>query len=196
MKLIVIEGIDGSGKTTLAQRIGKLLSSKFRVVVTQEPFTEDIKQLLEKYKWKDQVLLALLFSADRRIHVEWMRQQSADLVISDRYFFSTIAYQSVGVDETWLEQLSSVFPRPDMTILLDVPVEVALKRLESKRDTLDFAEKRESLEIVRQNYLKLARKYDFKILDGTLSIDRLTSISIELVQNLLPSSTSLASPGT
>lgn len=144
MKLIVIEGIDGSGKTTLAQRIGKLLSSKFRVVVTQEPFTEDIKQLLEKYKWKDQVLLALLFSADRRIHVEWMRQQSADLVISDRYFFSTIAYQSVGVDETWLEQLSSVFPRPDMTILLDVPVEVALKSLRVN-GTLLTSPKRESL---------------------------------------------------
>lgn len=196
MNLVVIEGIDASGKTTLAKRLAESLSPRFKVLLTQEPFTDDIKQLLEKYQWKDQVLLALLFSADRRIHVKWMESQNVDLIISDRYFFSMLAYQGVGVDRAWLESLSSIFPLPNLTILLDVPVNVALERLRNKRDSLDFEEKRKSLHQVRENYLSLARRYNFKILDGTLPLEKLTSISLELVQGLLSSSTSRGSQGT
>lgn len=196
MKLVVIEGIDASGKTTLATKLAESLSPRFRVLLTQEPFTDDIKQLLEKYKWNDQVLLALLFSADRRIHVKWMESQNVDLIISDRYFFSTLAYQGVGANQEWLESLSSIFPLPSLTILLDVPVSVALERLRSKRDSLDFEEKRRSLDRVRENYLSLSKRYNFKVLDGTLPLEKLLSISLEFVRDLLSSSTSPRSPDT
>ncbi|MEM4047073.1 MAG: dTMP kinase [Metallosphaera sp.] len=196
MKLIVIEGIDGSGKSTLARNMFSTLSKGHKVTLTQEPFTDDIKQLLEKYKWNDQVLLALLFSADRQIHVRWMQAQDTEIIICDRYYFSTLAYQGVSVDWNWLETLSSIFPKPDLTILLDIPAYIALERLKKKRESLDFKEKRESLEKVRQNYLTLASKYNFKVLDASLPEEKLQSISLQYVYDLLSSSTSRASLST
>ncbi|QKR00975.1 dTMP kinase [Metallosphaera tengchongensis] len=181
VKLIAIEGIDGSGKTTLARALHEKLSRKYKVVLTSEPFTQDILNLLEKYGWKDQVLLALLFSADREIHVRWMMEQDAEIIITDRYYYSTIAYQGVRVQEEWLISLNSVFPRPNLTILLDVPLDVAWERLSRKRDSMNFEEKLRSLGEVRERYLRLAKKEGFHVLDGTRPLEELVTASLDLI---------------
>lgn len=73
-KLIAIEGIDGSGKTTLSLALKEYFESKRRlkVLVTQEPFSADIINLIEKVGWDDPLLLTLLFAADRALHIRWI----------------------------------------------------------------------------------------------------------------------------
>ncbi|ACP38114.1 dTMP kinase [Saccharolobus islandicus] len=186
-KLIAIEGIDGSGKTTLANLLKEHLESKMKlnVIVTREPFSEDIIKLIEKIGWNDPILLVLLFAADREIHVNWLSKiKDADLIILDRYYFSSIAYQgALGVDEQWIKMVNSYFPKPDMVILLDLPIEVAISRI--KNDKFNFEEKIKSLAKVREKYLKLAKEYNFYIVDASKDKNEVLEQAIKIIQKNL-----------
>jgi len=173
-KIIVFEGIDGAGKTTISKILYKFLREKnYNTVLTQEPFTNEITELIKKSGWRDPVLLTLLFSADRAYHIKWLMDQKPEIVIMDRYYYSTIAYQSVlGVEEDWIQNVNSKFPKPDITFLLDMNEEEALKRLK-KDDQFNFEEKITSLKLVRNKYLELARKYNFIVLDATNTIENI-----------------------
>ncbi|BFH73524.1 dTMP kinase [Sulfurisphaera javensis] len=174
-KLISFEGIDGAGKTTIAKNLHMFLQEKgYNVILTQEPFTEEITKLIGKAGWNDPVLLTLLFSADRAFHIKWLLQQNPDIVIMDRYIHSTIAYQSVlGVDEKWIEEVNSKFPKPDIVFLLDIEVENALKRIR-KDDKFNFKEKIVTLDKVRKKYLELSIKYNFIVLNANDTIENIT----------------------
>ncbi|QGA54448.1 dTMP kinase [Sulfolobus sp. E5-1-F] len=188
-KLVAIEGIDGSGKTTLANLLKEYLESKMKlnVIVTREPFSEDIIKLIEKIGWNDPILLVLLFAADRALHINWLSkiQDDTNLIILDRYYFSSIAYQgALGVDEQWIKMVNSYFPKPDMVILLDLPIEVAISRI--KNDKFNFEEKIRSLAKVREKYLKLAKEYNFYIIDASKDKNEVLEQAIKIIQkNLL-----------
>ncbi|MEM3971130.1 MAG: dTMP kinase [Saccharolobus sp.] len=186
-RLIAIEGIDGSGKTTLALSLKQFLEEKrkVRTLVTREPFTEEIINLIEKLGWNDPLVLSLLFAADRAIHVRWFsNMKDRDFIILDRYYYSSIAYQgALGLDEEWIEKINSYFPKPDLTILLDLPVEIALYRL--KNDKFNFKEKIESLKKVREKYLQLAVKYNFHIIDASKSKEEILNEAIKIIEKCL-----------
>ncbi|WP_338601465.1 dTMP kinase [Sulfolobus tengchongensis] len=186
-KLIAIEGIDGSGKTTLANMLKEYLESKrkLRVILTREPFSEEIIGLIEKLGWSDPVLLTLLFAADRAIHIHWLSSlQNIDLILLDRYYFSSIAYQgALGLDEEWIEIVNSRFPKPDIVILLDLPVEVAISRI--KNDKFSFKEKIRSLEKVRERYLKLANKYNFYIINANKDKNEVLNDAVKIIEKYL-----------
>ncbi|MCL1978601.1 MAG: dTMP kinase, partial [Methanomassiliicoccaceae archaeon] len=106
---LVIEGIDGSGKSTLCEILGKRLSDEgHSVIVTQEPTHDEIGSFIREGKVKgiSQKAEALLFVADRAVHTEriskWVEEGS--IVICDRYFASTVAYQSSGFDGEALDR--------------------------------------------------------------------------------------------
>ena len=181
-KIIVFEGIDGAGKTTISKLVYDFLKEKnYNVILTQEPFTKEIKELIKNSGWKDPVLLTLLFSADRAYHIKWLMDQKPEIVIMDRYYYSTIAYQSVlGVEEDWIITVNSKFPKPDITFLLDLSEEEALKRLK-KDDQFNFEEKISSLKLVRSKYLELARKYNFIVIDATDKIENITKKVISVI---------------
>jgi len=181
-KIIVFEGIDGAGKTTISKILYKFLREKnYNTVLTQEPFTNEITELIKKSGWRDPVLLTLLFSADRAYHIKWLMEQKPEIVIMDRYYYSTIAYQSVlGVEEDWILNVNSKFPKPDITFLLDLNEEEALKRLK-KDDKFNFEEKITSLKLVRNKYLELARKYNFIVLDATHTIENIAKKASSII---------------
>ena len=181
-KIIVFEGIDGAGKTTISKILYKFLREKnYNTVLTQEPFTNEITQLIKKAGWRDPVLLTLLFSADRAYHIKWLMDRKPEIVIMDRYYYSTIAYQSVlGVEEDWIQNVNSKFPKPDITFLLDMNEEEALKRLK-KDDQFNFEEKITSLKLVRNKYLELARKYNFIVLDATDTIENIAKKASSII---------------
>jgi dTMP kinase len=183
VKFIAIEGIDGAGKTTLASSIKEKLPN-LKVVVTAEPFDRTFSSLISKHGWDDPILLTLLFATDRAIHLKWMRSQEADLVITDRYFFSSIAYQSaLGIDQEWIEKVNSKFPFPDLTILLDIDPSVALSRL--SEDSYSFPQKLRSLPEVRRRYLDMAKRYNFLVIDGSKSKEWVLSQVLPHVINLV-----------
>ncbi|BDC19007.1 dTMP kinase [Acidianus sp. HS-5] len=186
--LIAIEGIDGSGKTTLAKDLVKWLEEekKKKTLLTAEPFTEEITKLIQQEGWKDPVTLALLFSADRGVHINWITKQDYDIIITDRYYYSTIAYQSaMGIDKNWIIEVNKYFPKPELTILLDLPAEIALTRIK-KDDKFNFKEKLSLLQKVRENYLNIAKlDKTIRIIDSTKSFKEVLKEAKNYVEELV-----------
>ena len=171
---IVLEGIDGSGKTTQTFMLEHILKKKGRrVYATREP-TDGIiggiirAALTTKLKISPRTL-QILFAADRSEHVKEIedRIRSGYDVVCDRYYFSSIAYGMVDLDRDWLMHMNSVFPNPDVTILLDLSADTALKRL-GDRYSKTFFERRKFLSRVRENFLQLKNYYkNYFIVDAT-----------------------------
>lgn len=130
--LIALEGLDGSGKTTLAKRLNVQFWPD--ILLTREP-TIDLRREptidLRTPASADPHELALLYAADRRAHQpEIAAGMAYGLMICDRYSLSMRAYQHAsGCDLDWLAELDRGCLVPDLTIYLDVPVEVAMARL-------------------------------------------------------------------
>ena len=152
-KFITLEGIEGSGKSTSLKDISNTLDQKsIDYIVTKEPGSgslgKDLRSLLlnNDNKISGQVEL-LLMMADRKNHLDSLvipNLNDGNWVISDRYLDSTYAYQGGGreMDFALIDELSNSLnlPAPDLTILFDLPVEIALERAK-QRANLDRFEK-------------------------------------------------------
>jgi len=174
-KFIVMEGIDGSGKSSQVEfLINWLKQNNIKYYLTDEPSTKGLRDMIKKLvsdktKLDDASLDALLFTADRRFHIltEILPElENNEFVICDRYYHSTYTYQQTqGMDLNWLISINKYAIKPDLTLIFDVPAEVAVKRIEkSGRDVIDKFEKAEFLEKLRKNYLKLPEQLDEKII--------------------------------
>jgi dTMP kinase len=165
--LITLEGIDGTGKSTLATALAGRLSD-LSPVMTREPGATWVGEAVRKAiaDQTDPVTEALLFVADHAAHIATVIRPSLAerrLVISDRYTDSRYAYQQVTLDGIiqeplfWLQSLHNGWTIvPDKTFLFVLPVDEALRRLSEKNGREHF-EKREILVRVQENYLALAR---------------------------------------
>jgi dTMP kinase len=141
--LVALEGVDGSGKTTQAELLAASLEKDGRkVVLTREPSNGPAGQKLRAYlagpsrHWSPAEELQL-FMEDRREHVDQVIKpalKQGKVVITDRYYYSSVAYQgSLGLDPNDILAANEAFaPRPDLVFLLDLPVTEALARLAKK----------------------------------------------------------------
>ncbi len=112
---------------------------------------------------------------------------NADFYVFDRYYCSTLAYQgALGVDLEWLKAISSQFPKPWLTFILDLDVETALKRL--KRDTLAYSAKYESLKRVRDLYLRVAKECNAVVIDANRGLSEVVNDVISYLESQLLSS--------
>src|SRR3989344_5612667 len=113
-KLIVLEGIDGCGKTTHAKLLTQWLTANGHSVLhTKEPSRGPIRLLLRDYLEKETQPAV----------------EEGKIVVCERYYFSTIAYQMAqGLDKKWLTELNAFATKPDLVILLDLNPEVSVKR--------------------------------------------------------------------
>lgn len=198
-KFIVLEGIDGSGKTTQAKRLVEHLDKKGqKAIYTKEPTDGPIGQLIrEILKGEIKVSKAsfqYLFSADRANHEEKIVQQLKDgvYVVCDRYFWSSVAYGILDTHEErdyYLTALSILsfynrFLAPDITFYLKVSVEEALRRLSAMHKTKEIYEKREKLKKIVAGYNFLLQKFprEFMVVNGEQLITKVT----EEIVNKLP----------
>ncbi|KFI35271.1 hypothetical protein HY00_06415 [Peptococcaceae bacterium SCADC1_2_3] len=174
---IVFEGIDGCGKTTQKDLLADFLSQKgYPVETTREPggtlLGELIRELVLNPKYQEMFPLAetLLYLTDRAQHVGQKiipALKAGRIVISERYTDSTLAYQGFGrgLDQAMLNQLNNLVTqglKPHLTILLDIPPEIARIRLVSRKPGLQLdrleQEKLVFYRRVREGYLALAQK--------------------------------------
>jgi dTMP kinase len=167
MVLITLEGIDGSGKSTLHSALQELLRD-LDPVFTREPGATWVGDAVRRAiaEQIDPVTEATLFVADHAAHlVRVIRPalESGKLVISDRYSDSRFAYQSVTLEgvvprpEEWLRAMHNSWTiTPDKTFLCVLPVDDALTRLKPVSEREHF-EKREILDKVQNKYLEFAR---------------------------------------
>ena len=173
---LVIEGIDGAGKSTLCEILKDSLESEGnKVIVTQEPTRDEIGSFIRRgdVKGISQKGEALLFVADRAVHTERIEKwvEEGNIVICDRYFASTVAYQSVSLngvalEKEWLVSLNiPVIREPDLTVLLDIDPEKGLGRIGGRGEISKF-ENAEYLKGVRKAYLELAEEFGFVVMDA------------------------------
>jgi len=161
---IVLEGLDGAGTTTQARLLQTWLSETAGAThQTQEPSPgpagAQIRSILTGRLKTDSETLALLFATDRLDHLHHARSGITRLlnsgchVICDRYYLSSLAYQSMDVDFNWVYQLNSRCVRPDLTLFLQVPVETCIKRITVNRGFhYELYEKAEKLARANEYY--------------------------------------------
>ena len=163
-KFIVLEGVDGCGKSTHAKLLTKWLASKgFSVLHTKEPSRGPIGLLLRQYLKLNAPprVDALLFTADRAEHLEREIKPALNngmVVVCERYVYSTIAYQAAqGLNLNWLKKLNSFVLKPDLVLFLDIRPDIAVKRTTTneKFEELSFLKK------VSANFKKLAKEENF-----------------------------------
>lgn len=162
--LIVIEGIDGTGKSTQATMLADALSKSHNEVVqsfepTNGPWGKKLRESASTGRLSIDDELEY-FINDRREHVENLILpviQRGGIVILDRYYFSTMAYQGArGIDPQKIREQNEAFaPKPDILIILDLDVDTALKRIGARDGQTNEFEKRESLDFCRKLFLSL-----------------------------------------
>ncbi|MFH1423986.1 MAG: dTMP kinase [Candidatus Nealsonbacteria bacterium] len=187
-KFIVFEGLDGSGSTTQAGKLREWLNKAQKELIlgkplaylTKEPTNNIIGGLIRGQltgDWKTRPeCLQLLFTADRSHHLEKEvipLLKNGVTVISDRYFFSTIAFGATEIaDKDWLLGINKSFLLPDLTFLIKVSPRVCLERIRGDRFSVELFEREEALTKVWQNYEELAKKFeDVYIIDGEKPIE-------------------------
>jgi len=183
-KLIVFEGIDGCGKTTISAMLYEVLRKRGLPVVYRREPTDDgpYGRVIREKIYNDEVDRAIilnLFLKDRLWHVEKViipALKKGDIVILDRYYISTLTYQGAqGFDlDELMVRCETISPTPDLVYYIDVPFDVAMARLKGRSDIAYF-EKIDFLNKVSNIYQEVLPLYNHVILDGTQDPDRILS---------------------
>ncbi len=192
-KFIVFEGVDGAGKSTQTKLLADLIKGLgFGLVVTFEPGDTEVGKLIRQALFGceiDPTTEALLFAADRAEHVRKVIQPAlaeGKVVISDRFLLSSIVYQShgKGLPREWVGMINKrpiLDATPDLTIVFDLPVDTALKRVQNANrfENASLQEK------VRKGFLDEAAKDPGKVKVVDASKDA-ESIHSEIAKLVLP----------
>ncbi len=196
-RFVVIEGIDGAGTTTQSALLAaRLRKSGLLVRTTREPSDGPIGTLIRQVLTGRVVVpgglapgwatMALLFAADRMDHVESEIEPfiaGGGIIVSDRYDASSLAYQSVVSGRSsseaveWIRALNSHALRPDLTIVIDLPADVAAVRRESRGEAAQLYEQHEVQRALAAFYTDLPKhmpKDRVVMLDGQGTIDQVS----------------------
>lgn len=189
-RFIVFEGIDGSGKSTQIKNISKRLEVLGNKVYstfepTDGPIGLLIRQMLSGKLATDQRTIASLFAADRTDHLVnqengiGLKVDRGEIVLCDRYYFSSYAYHAQYIDMEWVihaNSLNAEILRPDVTIFIDVDPDICFERIKSSRNNFDMYEKIDVMKKVRANYFQafdtLKDLEKIIIIDGNTTMER------------------------
>jgi dTMP kinase len=195
MPLVVLEGIDGAGTTTQTARLGEALVARgHRVHLTREPSTGPVGKLLRAMLGgsepaSDATTMALLFAADRADHM--FREVGpalarGEIVVSDRWYHSSLAYQGDGEERAWIRTLNGRARRPDLTLFLEVDPEVAARRRAADRRPEELYDAIETQVRIARGYrevvAELSRSERIVTLDGE---QPLAQVSAEILRHVL-----------
>ena len=180
---IVIEGIDGTGKSTQVRRLGEWFESQGREVVlsrepTDGPWGRKARESGGSGRHSPEEELQL-FLNDRRQHVDELINPAlaaGKVVILDRYYFSTMAYQGIrGFDPAEIRRKNEEFaPTPDLLLILDLDVDTALGRIGARGDTANEFEKRENLQRCREIFLSLKDEPFARLISASEGLDEVS----------------------
>lgn len=175
---IVVDGIDGAGKTTLVRQLGAFLS-KFDPKITKEPtdlstWGRQLRQSAKLGRLPKSTEIEF-FHKDRLFHIETVilpALRTGRVVISDRYVDSTLAFQADGPADArrMYESFASQILIPDLSFILCCPVSIGLERIQKTRDALTTFEKLSTLERARLIYESRTGK-NYALLDASGSVE-------------------------
>ncbi len=200
-RFIVFEGIDGAGKSTQIERLRqKLVKEGRKVFITAEPTQSVTGGILRdalsgNYK-RSASELAAMFLSDRVFHnvnesvgINQALVKGFD-VISDRYYYSSFAYQGLESDIDWVINMNLNCPdirRPDLCIFLDLDAQNSKSRIDSNRATVEIFEKEEILSKIRNKFFDVFKRLpneNIHVVDASGSVDEVADKISAIVDKL------------
>ena len=194
-KFITFEGIDGCGKSTqVSLLVDKLRSISIDTLQLREPTDGPhglrLRSILNEEIQAEHDEMLDLFVKDRKQHVSEKIEpalNSGKTVVMDRYYYSTMAYQSAsGFSMEKIRADNSFAPVPDLVLILDIPAEDGVKRV-LKEGNADRFEKVNFLNRVREQYLKLKDEPNVQLIDASLDVQEIHANIWPFVENLMES---------
>lgn len=199
---IVFEGIDGAGTTTQLKKLSEIIPED-KLILTAEPTKNETGLFLRRMLKGDfsvsEKTAAFLFAADRAEHIYGKngvieQTQAGKIVASDRYFFSSLAYQSVSCGEELPQMLNSPFPLPKILFYFVIDPKISLSRVTSRSNNLEIYEKMDFQVETAKWYEKVISSYEnsekgkgMKIvrIDATKSIEEISEIIKKEITNTI-----------
>ncbi len=201
-RFIVLEGIDGAGKTTQAELLEKHLAKQGRTTFrtaepTAFPTGVALRRALGGTEKKSECEMAVMFVLDRIAHnihptegIHALLEKGVD-VICDRYYYSSLAYQGKSTDASWVRSMNLQCPeiqKPDLCIYLDLTPEQSMERIRKGRTDLEIYENKETLEKVRNAFLDVFSDVNMTdrivVIDAYRSPDKVAEDIISAVDSL------------
>lgn len=190
---IVLEGIDGAGTSTQIKKICETNPEKY--VATAEPTKNETGKFLRRMLGGefsvDEKTNAYLFAADRCEHIfgkGGVKElcESGKIVVSDRYFFSSMAYQSVSCGDELPRLLNSPFPLPEYLFFFEINPEISLGRVNARNEKKEIYETIEKQKKIAAQYDKVISEYEAKSAESGMKVIRVdASKSIEEVTKFI-----------
>ncbi len=200
--LITIEGIDGSGKSSVAQAVARLLSAHTQVLLTKEPGATELgKQLRTLLQERTFTVSAqaefLLFAADRAQHMKELvipALEAGKIVLSDRMADSSLAYQGYGrgVEHEWITSINTWAMDgyvPDLTLYLKIDYPTAAHRLARRCETATVFEKEEELffeRVIKGFETMYAEAANVRTIDASAPIEKVCLAAYQEIMKVLP----------
>ncbi len=217
-KLIIVEGIDGSGKSTQIDLLVKWLNSQGRTVYFSEWNSSELVKSTTRLAKKEKLFTPTTFSllqatdfADRWENFMLPMLKAGAVVLADRYAFTAFARDVArGVDRQWVRNLYAFAPQPDLALYFRVPLDVAIGRILSARAKIKFYEagmdiglsdnKVDSFRIfqkrIMEEYDRMCEEFNFTVINGTLPIQEQQKQIRILVRRILYGWEGLPNPVT
>ncbi len=203
-RFIVVEGLDGCGKSTQIQLISEKLKSQGKLVyITAEPTNYEtgayLRRILSDSLDKDMYLQGALFLADRIEHIthsEFGIKKYLDegyIVVCDRYYFSTFAYQGTACDMDWVMNINlgcKQILKPDLCVFLDVDPNTCKRRIDDVREKPELYEKdANKMMQIRDKFMsvfdRLEATHNIAIIDANKSIDEIFNDAFSEIEKIL-----------
>jgi dTMP kinase len=206
-KLIIVEGIDGSGKSTQLSLVHRWLEAEgYRVFFTEWNSSVLVRRAMRRGKKKDLLtpttfsLLHAVDFADRLTYKILPPLKGGMIVLADRYVYTAFARDVArGVHPEWVREVYSIAPRPDLALYFRVPIEISLERILAGRQKLKYHEagmdlglSRDPVESFRlfqsrvlEIYDSVAKEFDLKVVDATFEIDEQQRTLRKMVERVL-----------
>ena len=198
---IVFEGIDGSGTTTQIKKLAERFP-KEKVFVSAEPTKNEtelfLRRMLKGEFSVNEKTASFLFAADRCEHLYGKNGileqiQNGKIALSDRYFFSSLAYQSVSCGKNFPEHLNSLFPLPEILFYFKINPEISINRVTARGEKTEIYEKiefqKKTADIYDQvinSYKRKEKSQGMKIItiDAEKPIDEISEIIWSSLKNI------------
>lgn len=201
---IVFEGIDGSGKSTQASLLASELERRgMKVARTAEPTAElesgkALRRVLSGKDKKDECETALMFALDRVAHnvdgdigIEKLLSKGY-VIICDRYYYSSLAYQGSATDYEWVKAINVGCPkirRPDLCLFFDLLPEESMRRISGGRESTEIYENVETLTKVRNSFMRviedLGGRDRIRVIDGADTVENVFAKVLSEVEQIL-----------
>jgi len=190
---IDIEGLDGCGSSTQVILVAKELKKQgINLYLTKEPTKGPIGKLVRQalegaFNSLPPSSVQMLFAADRGRHLNEEiipRLKKGEMIVTNRYAWSSVAFGSINLDKEWLLDLNKDFILPDLTIFIEVSPEVCLERIAKEKEGVELFEKEEKLENAWDAYQWLVAKYwwtQIHVVDGEQEKEKVTQDILQII---------------